>query len=274
MHDGIGSQFIVNGIPKPIAEFDPYATRIKSIPVVYEVIRVEERVPLFIDNYLERLSGSFRIMDESLPVSPTEIISTLRRLIRINEHISGPVKMIIGLGSSPVFIMYLMKPHLPDPEEYKTGVKTILMEAIRKNPNAKVWNEELRKSSVDLLQQSGAYEAILVDNHQCITEASRSNVFFIRGSSVYTAPPQLVLPGITRQKVLEVCQKLNLRVYMEPVLVSDLGAFDACFLTGTARRIVPVRFIEDKTFEPENTVLLTISNGFEQLVRDYITKNS
>ncbi|MCB2218897.1 MAG: aminotransferase class IV [Bacteroidetes bacterium] len=274
MHDGIGSQFIENGNPKSIEELDPIASRIKSMPVIYEVVRVEEGVPLFIDNYIERLVNSFRIMGESLPVSRFDIISTMQHLIQINDHRSGPVKMIFGLSSVPLFIMYLMKPHLPKPEEYRTGVKTILMEAIRHNPNAKMWNEELRKNSVDLLQQSGAYEAILVDDHHHITEASRSNVFLIRDGLVYTSPPQLVLPGITRQKVLEACQKLDLPVHLESIPVSDLALYDACFLTGTARRIVPVRFIEDIAFDPKNAILLSISEGFEQLVRDYIVQNS
>jgi branched-chain amino acid aminotransferase len=112
-----------------------------------------------------------------------------------------------------------------------------------------------------------------VNKQGLITEASRSNVFFIKNEKIYTSPVSMVLPGITRKKVLYVCDRLNIKVEMRNISVSELSDFESCFLTGTARKIVPVKRIEGITFDPRNAILNEVSNEFEKLVQEYIKAN-
>lgn len=270
MHDAIGKYFIAYQKEIPIENFEQFAGVIESSRVIYEVIRIEESVPLFIEDYLNRMENSFQIIGKTIPVAREEIHKIINKLVKLNNHTSGPVKLILGIADNPLFLVYLMKPHLPKPEEYISGVNTILLKAMRSNPNAKIWNEDLRKKSIEMLSSSSAYEAILVDENDCITEASRSNVFFIRNNMVFTSPSDLVLPGITRMKVLEVCNKMNFGVQFVQVKLSELQTFDACFLTGTARKIVPVKHVDHINFNPHHPLLLKVSKAFDELVRKYI----
>jgi branched-chain amino acid aminotransferase len=126
---------------------------------------------------------------------------------------------------------------------------------------------------VALLVETGAYEAILVNRHGIITEASRSNIFFTKGNVIYTTEASHVLPGITRKKVLEVCSLLKMDVKFVSIKVDELKNYDSCFLTGTARKIVPIRVIEDTRFDAENPLVQKISLEFEKLVAGYISQN-
>ena len=137
-----------------------------------------------------------------MPLAADDLFAQVRELIRENGHRSGPVKLVFGAGAFDFFVAFIMKPHLPGPEEYVTGVRTVLMHEMRSNPNLKMWNRGLRDRSVELLERTRAYEAILVDADGLVTEASRSNVFFILGGEVVTTDDSGILPGITRKKVL------------------------------------------------------------------------
>jgi len=181
--------------------------------------------------------------------------------------------LIFSCNQLETFIAHLMKPHLPKPEEYRKGVKTIFRHVERSNPNAKVWNQKLREDTIQLLEENGAYEAILVNKQGYITEGSRSNIFFIKGDTVITTTEELVLQGITRKKVLEVCDKARIKVEIENVRIDEVADFEVSFLTGTSRKIVPIRSIDDFTFSTDNNLLRKISNEFEKLVVSYISEN-
>jgi branched-chain amino acid aminotransferase len=257
-----------------VAGVEPYLNLVETHPAVYEVIRVEEGVPLFFEDYMERLTNSFRLLGRDMPLPEKALADHVHELIHANNHTSGPVKLVFGAGAFDFFVAFIMKPHLPRPEEYRTGVRTVLMHEMRSNPNLKMWNRDLRDRSVKLLRKSGAYEAILVDEEGYITEASRSNVFFIRGQEVITTDDTHILPGITRKKVLEVCREKEIAVRFQRIPAGEVDAFDACFLTGTARKVVPVRFIGATEFKVETRMFKNISTYFGDYVDRYIREHS
>lgn len=273
MSELIGQKYILNGEEKSTTDTVLFEKFSNLNNTIYEVIRIEEGIPLFFEDYMERLMNSFESMGAPLSYNIGTIKETILKLIEINNYQSGPVKLIFGLDKPVFFLAFLMKPHLPKDEEYIEGVKTVLLNEERDNPNAKIWNEDLRSKSIHLLENTGAYETILVNEPGNITEASRSNIFFTKGNIVYTTPGSLVLPGITRKKVLEVCDRLNIDVQYENIAVKELRSYNSCFLTGTARKIVPIKIIEELRFDAKNTLLLRISAEFEKLVSEYIQNN-
>ncbi len=268
MHDCIGKKYIVNGKEKRVALFAN--ERLTTNNPVYEVIRIVEGIPLFIEDHLDRLESSFRISKRTYRFEREKLIKLTHRLVSINQCEEGAVKYIFDESG---YILHLMKLYLPKPHEYKTGVKTIFFEAERQTPNAKVWNGFLREKIVKAMQDKDAYEAILIDQEGFITEGSRSNVFFIREDKVFTTPSDLVLQGITRQKVMMICRNLSISVTEERVGKSKVSDYDALFLTGTTRKIVVVRSIDECSFSVENDLVKLITHEFEQLVADYVRKS-
>lgn len=272
MDEALGRFFLIGDQLLEVRDFSARTAEINELPLVYEVIRAEEGIPLFLEDYLQRLRNSFGLLQRKLPLSEAAIRERVSKLMKANRHTSGPVKLVFGAGDADFFLAFLMKPHLPPPEEYRSGVHTILMEATRQNPNIKIWNNALREMSVRLLAEANAYEAILVNPVGIITEGSRSNVFFIRNKTVFTTPAEEVLPGITRKKVLEVCSLHGIPVKEVRIAVDELETFDSCFLTGTARKIVPVRSIDHRQYETGTEMLDGLTGYFDLFVEGYLQK--
>ncbi|MBN1144350.1 MAG: D-amino-acid transaminase [Bacteroidales bacterium] len=91
----------------------------------------------------------------------------------------------------------------------------------------------------------GAFECMLIRNGY-ITEATHSNIMAVKNGTVYTHPESnLILSGITRLMVLQLCNKLNIPVVEEPINATKIGDYDEWFVCGTGSEIVPVIKIDD-----------------------------
>jgi len=88
--------------------------------------------------------------------------------------------------------------------------------------------------------ENGADEAIFVRDGVAL-EGSTSNLFVVKDSLVVTNPKtNYILPGVTRQVVIELCYQQNITLHESPILVEALEAADEMFITHTTGEIVPV----------------------------------
>jgi branched-chain amino acid aminotransferase len=92
-------------------------------------------------------------------------------------------------------------------------------------------------------EREGCDDALLLDWRGRVTEATGANVFFIQGDALHTPVPDVFLDGITRQTVVGLAHARGLEVVERVIFPDELATFDACFLTGTAAEIAPVREI-------------------------------
>jgi branched-chain amino acid aminotransferase len=272
MADWIGKNCIINGRLKPIEDIPRHHSPDEKS--VYEVLRVENKVPLFIEDHFSRLKNSFSLCNRHFPMSLTDFRKIVRRLVDENELSEGPVKFIFPDDDNKQgFIAYFMIPHRPTTEEYRSGIKTVTLYEERNNPNAKIWNSQLRETAAKLINKNEAYEAILIDKDNYITEGSRSNVFFIKNDTVFTTPDDRILPGITRKKVLEICFDKGIETKLTLIPYNKINEFDSVFLTGTSRKVVPVKSIDNYSFDTDNKLMRDIMKYFDNLVAGYITKH-
>jgi branched-chain amino acid aminotransferase len=158
----------------------------------------------------------------------------------------------------------------PADEMYKNGVVCDILKAERENPNAKVLQAAVRQKANMIIEQKGCYEVLLADAGNCITEGSRSNVFFIYGNIIVTAPGSSVLLGITRQKAIELAGMLNIGVVEKEIPYSELQKFEAVFLTGTSPKILPVKKIDGFEFNVSGSILRKMINAYDALIEQYI----
>ncbi|WP_161954079.1 aminotransferase class IV [Candidatus Methylomirabilis limnetica] len=94
-------------------------------------------------------------------------------------------------------------------------------------------------------QREGAQEALFVDRDNCVVEGATSNLFsFSKG--VLTTPPLSsgLLPGITREVVIELTKKEGLILREAPLPLQDLLASEEAFLTGSLKEIMPLVAID------------------------------
>ncbi len=89
-------------------------------------------------------------------------------------------------------------------------------------------------------KESGAFEAILVRDGVAL-EGTHTSFFAVKDNTVRTAPlSNLILPGITRELVIEECLRAGIEVVEEPVKSDDLTRMDELFITGTTTEVVPI----------------------------------
>ncbi|ENK0837502.1 aminotransferase class IV [Clostridium botulinum] len=238
---------------------------------LYEVIRIIDGAPLFLKSHLERFYNSAKLEGLNLWLDEEEIKENINRLIEINKVSIGNIKLVFNFnkGKNNNFLCYFLKHNYPEDIEYKKGVKTILYHGERENPNAKVINMDFRKIVGEKIKEEKAYEAILVDRNGYITEGSKSNIFMIKDGKVITAPIEKVLPGITRQNIMDVCKNLNLNVEEEKVHYKDIDKLEGLFVSGTSPKVLPIKSVDEIEFKSsENKLILSIMEGYNKAIEE------
>jgi branched-chain amino acid aminotransferase len=242
---------------------------------VYEVIRLIDDCPLFFDDHIERLAQSCRIVGMQFHQDPAVIRKRIGKLSDTCNCHNGNLKIVYGepeTGSRPVLLIAFIPHFFPGPDRYETGVPVTLLPMERTTPNAKLAKEKPRTLH-DLIDfEHGYYEVLMVNSDNVVTEGSRSNVFFIKKTTVFTSPLEDVLPGITRKKVLQIIDTLHIEVQFERIKQDRLAEFDSIFLTGTSPGVLPVRSVNELVFTVNHPLLLNIMKHYRQMIRDSLTR--
>jgi branched-chain amino acid aminotransferase len=264
-----GRYFIENGEIRETSLFDNLC--IYEGVQVYEVIRVMDGVPLFFEDHALRLEESGRLSGYTSLARSEDILADILLLSQKNGVINGNVKVVFRYnGEGNHYLLYFIEAIYPDNSLYTEGVKTILYRAERRNPAVKLFNYRLRASVLDTLLAKGAYEAFLVNRNGCITEGSRSNVFFVADNQLVTAGDKHVLGGITRKKVIDICESEGIGIRYRCMESNRLLSVDAVFLTGTSPQVLPVRSIDEIDFPVNNAITTSIIRQYSSMVTEYI----
>src|SRR6476646_1707210 len=92
---------------------------------------------------------------------------------------------------------------------------------------------------------NGYAEGIALDSSGYVSEGSGENVFVVRDGKIVTPPlGASVLPGITRQTIMELALSLGIPLTESPVPREMLYIADEVFFTGTAAEVTPVRSVD------------------------------
>jgi branched-chain amino acid aminotransferase len=90
------------------------------------------------------------------------------------------------------------------------------------------------------------HEALFLDYEGNIAEGPGANFFVVKGKNLYTPPPGMILPGITRASVIEIARDLGFSVTEKVLSVREALDADEAFFTGTAAELAPVGSIDDQ----------------------------
>lgn len=265
--DHVSNCLIYNGTvqactPGECVEFD------FTGPVIYEVIRYIDRRGLFKDDHLLRLRNSAVGQGIELPLSDAEFDEGVETLLTRCEKENCNIKLLVCQGQ---YVIYLSRTFYPEPEVYATGVSTASIRVERPDPNAKVRRESYIETIASFRKEHDVFEALLLNHDGFYTEGSRSNLFFVkRGEDcVHTAPSSMILEGVMRRHLLEVCKMLNVPVVQEAVFQDEMPLVEAAFLTGTSIKVLPIAVIDGKQYaSSQHPLVQKLMKGFD----DYIAK--
>lgn len=225
---------------------------------VYEVIPVYGGNLFRFREHLQRLQNSLDALKIRNPLSENEWQQALTELIKHNDGGDLSLYLQITRGSAErdhaipenstptVFAMCNKLKSLPI-ETIKNGVAAITLDDIRwQRCHIKAIsllpNVLLRQEALD----RGAAEAILIRDGFA-TEGAASNLFAVI-NGVITTPPKspLLLPGITRDLVLELVSNNNLPCQEKEISLEDLQQADEIWLTSSTKEILSVTQLNGK----------------------------
>lgn len=285
MNDNSRKYIVLDGVVKDASE----AVSVDSVSgrTAYEVLRIIRGVPLFFEDHYERLKGTInaislssaiksdRSADNDHMITAGQLKENIKKLLAANEADMCNVKIVISeIGGRLRQLIYISKSHYPTQEEADAGVKTGLLQIERHNPNAKVLNQVYIDAVSAKMKEDAYYELILVDSNGRITEGSKSNAFFIRAGSVYTAPGEFVLKGITRKYVFEACKRAGYQVIEQFVDANDLPDVEAAFLSGTSIKVLPISTVDQIELNSSvNPAISAIRREYDTLLEKYIDDN-
>ncbi len=92
---------------------------------------------------------------------------------------------------------------------------------------------------------NGYAEGIALDDRGFVSEGSGENIFLVHDGKVITPPlSSSILPGITRDSVIQICRQLDIPLVEEGVQRAALYIADELFFTGTAAEVTPIRSVD------------------------------
>ena len=134
---------------------------------------------------------------------------------------------------------------------------------------------------------AGYDEAILLNERGYLAEGSTTNIFLVRkppslegkGQVRVLITPSLesgVLPGITREAVLEIAQALNIEVQERETELKELTEAEEAFVTNSILEIMPLTWLDGKPIGTGEPGQLTrkLMAAYRKLVNEMLGKNS
>jgi len=225
---------------------------------VYEVIPVFSGCLFRLQAHLQRLQNSLDAIKLENPLLFKQWEDMLKQLIAENTHPELSIYLQVTRGAAVrdhafpvdpkpgIFAMANPIQKLAD-RYFEKGVSAITLEDNRwQRCNIKAIsllpNVLLRQQAVE----QGMAEAILIRNGE-LTEGAASNVFVVNNGKIMTpAKSQYILPGITRDLVVELAQENNIACVEQTVTESMLLNADEIWLTSSTKEILPVTTLNDK----------------------------
>jgi len=244
--------------------------------LLYEVIRVIEGIPIFLENHLDRLYHSACLTGMNAHPVPATLAGMIKSYIKTQNKDTGNIKLSFSFSDAsaePQCELNFIPHYYPTREEYSNGIKVGLIYADRPIPNAKIQDNDIRERANDSIKENSLFEVLLIDSEGNITEGSRSNVFFIKNDILYSSPGEKILRGITWIKVLQICKTAGIRVIESAIPADKLDQYEAAFITGTSTKILPISSIDQLVYKTDLPLLSRLQDMYDQLIDNYIQEN-
>ncbi|HYN08590.1 MAG TPA: aminotransferase class IV [Vicinamibacterales bacterium] len=244
---------------------------------VYETLRTYQRRPFLFDRHMRRLRQSASLMALDVPFSDAELHARIDETVAAHPELASHLGQGSGGQDAEAYIRVLLtrgvgeltynpaatpKPSLviivkpfPVPPErtFSQGIKLALVSVRRNHPqalNPMIKSNNLINNALAMQEalRQGAEEALMQNQAGELVECSQSNFFVVRDGRVLTPPLSAgLLPGITRELVLELAAELGISGGESRLTPADLERVQEAFITGTTREVTPVIAVSDQT---------------------------
>jgi branched-chain amino acid aminotransferase len=210
--------------------------------------------------HVNRLVDSSKIYRLEPEYTREQLRQAIVELVRVNSVRSCYVRPIIFRGYGEVGVNALNNPveiyllawkwgKYLGAEALKHGVDVCISTWNRMAPNtmpsmAKAASNYMNAQLIKMEAITNGYvEGIALDHNGNISEGSGENIFVVREGKMFT-PPLAILPGITRDSIIQLADEAGIPVIEQELPREILYIADEVFFTGTAAEVTPVRSVD------------------------------
>jgi branched-chain amino acid aminotransferase len=217
-----------------------------------------------LQDHLQRLADSAKVLYMDLPYSIAELRAATHELVAANGLPSCYIRPIAFFGygdlgvattGNPIDVVIISFPwgaYLGE-DGQKTGISTMVSSWERVGPNviphvAKATGIYLNSMlATTEARRAGYDEAIMLTRDGYVADGPGENIFVVKNGRLLTPPLSMsILPGITRDTIINIARALGYPVEETLLIRTDLYLADEVFMVGTATEVAPVRAIDGR----------------------------
>ncbi len=257
---------------------------------VWEGIRLHHGKLVFLNDHLDRLWQGAATIGMKLPFSREELTEKIHQTLEVNQMEDGVhVRVMVtrGIKKTPSQDprLTISEPNLVIIAEHKTASEKTREKGIT------LFTSTIRRGSPDYLDprlnchsklhevqallqaiEAGADEALMLDIHGFVSTCNATNFFMIKGDEVWTSTGQYCMNGITRAKVIEVCETKGIVCHQKDFSLFDVYGAAEAFVTGTFGGLTPVTKVDGRIIGEGKygTMTKKLNNLYQELIEETV----
>ena len=227
---------------------------------LFETMRAYGGHVFRLNSHLSRLARSAEIL--GLPIGALDLKSAVIDTIQANRLSEARIRLTISIGKGGMTpdlktckkptVLVLAEDYQPYPEQvYQKGFRAVVS-SIRRNsgsPLSRLKSANYLESILARQEARGAGvdEALCLNEKGLLAEASMSNVFLVTYGTLKTPGQESgILPGITREVVLELASQLAINTLEQDIRLGELFHVQEAFLTNSLIEVMPLTEVDGK----------------------------
>lgn len=247
---------------------------------LFETMRVFHGKPFRWEQHIERLQRGADFLGIKLPFTPEALLGFADELIAKNNLPDALLRLTLSRGvgvrgyspkgaENPILVMSLHPApafEAGNPPRWKLITSSHRLPANEPLAHYKTCNKLVQILARAEADAAGADEALLLNTDGFVVEGASSNLFWIEGNAVCTPPLAAgILPGVTREVILEICQELEHEVRETNITVEKLRAADGMFISLSSVGVVETNSL-DREMVKASPITKQIQNHYGKLV--------
>jgi len=214
--------------------------------------------------HVDRLFDSAQIGDIKIPFSKREIAEACKDTLRANQLKEGYIRPIVFIGEGVMGVYPGDNPirvaittwswgaYLGE-EALERGIRIKVSSYTRHHVNVMMTKAKICGNYVNSVlakrevMKMGYDEALMLDTEGYVSEASGENIFMVKNGVLKTTPLTSILPGITRDAVIQIAKAKKMTLLEERFTRDELYTAQEAFFSGTAAELTPIREVDDRT---------------------------
>ena len=253
---------------------------------VWEGIRLYKGSLIFLNQHLDRLWQSAKVIGIKLNFTKSELVKKIWKTLEANkmeDSIHIRIMLTRGIKKTPTQDprFTVSNPNLVIIAEHKKASTE------SKEKGLELFTSTIRRSSPDTLDprlnchsklhevqaliqaiDAGADEALMLDVNGFVSTCNSTNFFMIKNKEVWTSTGQYCMNGITRNNIIKICNQNKIICKEKNFSLFDVYDADEAFVTGTFGGVTPVKKIDGKLIGDNifGTLSRKINHLYEELI--------